>query len=998
MANFTDDDLKRLLQQTNNPDIARTAQEQLDISKQNKDSAKEVAKESVKTTKEVSELKKEQKKTNDALKELISLTKEQVKLQKQTTTSKTETKEMKQNADYGVSYGPTRPFFEEVKGLVKELKVASKQDVKKRDGFGTEEPEVVRELKELTKSITKSIGGAVKDIGDDLFVKAFPGLKGLVQKREENKPKAENKSGGGMSESTESFSKAIVEQQMMTNQLLRDMLKSNQDKKPDAKPAVTEPIVPERERYEFREKAGMWADTHKGVGGGQFISRKEAEKLGLGQNGEKIRSSEKQDGEAVSKSGVSQSLSMEKIEEAISRNGDKIDTANGYLKDIADHLTSTKPQQQPQAKKEEGPGLLSKLAGGAMDIAGSAGSGLMSAGKGVLSGASKAAGAVVEGAGSIATKAAGAVAEGAGAVATKVAGAASNAATQGVSKWSKFLTFLEKTAPSVFRRFMVRAGSALAGLALPGPGWVWTAINVLGSLALAYEVYNWWKEFSSQKDEEDKELPEDQQQAGRNNLEDKGDIKPEPEAAGPVKSEAPIVATKQNTPQIVSSNDNMPDISSAIMAERQAAVERKQEDDADAEKQKRQKELTFEADTIILKADKIIFTSTPTTQAPAAGAAKSADVSKAQEMGPPSPVGAGKPSGGGGGSGAAVVMQRADAVKESVAKSATAATGAGPSGSPSVSMPSGAGGGQGSGGAAGGPAAIGGASKGVGGPVSKPNLVNVKTASGKSVQVAGAYAKNFQGFISDLEATGYKISSIGGYADRANVNNPSVKSYHASGAAIDINPGSNPNKSTKTDLPAETGALAAKWGLGWGMNWKSVKDPMHFSAAKGEQGTFDIPRNGSIAAGEVEGTAASGGGGGDQGGKKEDKSKDPVGSGGPDTATPPQAKKEDSGSGAKPAKGGGSGMRSEAASGGGGGTPTPAAPSTGADLAKASSNDIASQRSADKNIAAEAPSNSGGQAPASGKEGNARFDKDNVGMVEPADAAKRLKDLFGMAA
>ena len=37
MANFTDDDLKRLLQQTNNPDIARTAQEQLDISKQNKD-------------------------------------------------------------------------------------------------------------------------------------------------------------------------------------------------------------------------------------------------------------------------------------------------------------------------------------------------------------------------------------------------------------------------------------------------------------------------------------------------------------------------------------------------------------------------------------------------------------------------------------------------------------------------------------------------------------------------------------------------------------------------------------------------------------------------------------------------------------------------------------------------------------------------------------------------------------------------------------------------
>jgi hypothetical protein len=143
------------------------------------------------------------------------------------------------------------------------------------------------------------------------------------------------------------------------------------------------------------------------------------------------------------------------------------------------------------------------------------------------------------------------------------------------------------------------------------------------------------------------------------------------------------------------------------------------------------------------------------------------------------------------------------------------------------------------------------------------SLTTIRTSSGKTAQVNAAYAENFQGFINDLEATGYEIKSLGGFADRANANNPNVKSYHAMGAAIDINPDSNPNNSTKTDLPPETAQLAQKWGLGWGMNWKHTKDPMHFSAAKSEQGSFDIQR-GSIGAGEVQGGAATGGGGGQQ--------------------------------------------------------------------------------------------------------------------------------------
>lgn len=120
---------------------------------------------------------------------------------------------------------------------------------------------------------------------------------------------------------------------------------------------------------------------------------------------------------------------------------------------------------------------------------------------------------------------------------------------------------------------------------------------------------------------------------------------------------------------------------------------------------------------------------------------------------------------------------------------------------------------------------------------SNPKLAQVTTASGKKANVAKEYADRFQGFIKDLEATGYKINDIGGYNFRRNVNNPSKMSMHAYGAAVDINPANNPNGTTKTDLPPETNEIAKKWGLGWGMNWTSVKDPMHFSAAAQEGGS-----------------------------------------------------------------------------------------------------------------------------------------------------------------
>ena len=145
------------------------------------------------------------------------------------------------------------------------------------------------------------------------------------------------------------------------------------------------------------------------------------------------------------------------------------------------------------------------------------------------------------------------------------------------------------------------------------------------------------------------------------------------------------------------------------------------------------------------------------------------------------------------------------------------------------------------------------------GNINTPDLTSISTSSGKTAQVDKKYAAQFQGFINDLEGTGYKIDDLSGFSDRQNVNDPSKKSMHAYGAAIDINPDKNPNNSTQTDLPPETAALAKKWGLGWGMQWNSVKDPMHFSAAPSEGGSGSSP---SLAQQSPPQTNAGGFGGG----------------------------------------------------------------------------------------------------------------------------------------
>jgi uncharacterized protein (DUF2345 family) len=136
-------------------------------------------------------------------------------------------------------------------------------------------------------------------------------------------------------------------------------------------------------------------------------------------------------------------------------------------------------------------------------------------------------------------------------------------------------------------------------------------------------------------------------------------------------------------------------------------------------------------------------------------------------------------------------------------------------------------------------------------PSGQGPLATIKTKKrGLTAQVAAVFQENFQGFIDDLEATGYEIKVIGGYAFRNAIGQSSF-SYHASGAAIDINPSTNgyykPKRTPNpTDMPANTGDIARKWGLGWGGEWRTASDAMHFSAAKSELGAYPLERNGII--------------------------------------------------------------------------------------------------------------------------------------------------------
>jgi hypothetical protein len=84
-------------------------------------------------------------------------------------------------------------------------------------------------------------------------------------------------------------------------------------------------------------------------------------------------------------------------------------------------------------------------------------------------------------------------------------GAAAKAKSVVQTRWSRFLSFLERRAPKLYARVGIRLASMGAGATIPGPGWVWSAVTLLGSLALAWEVYQLWREFNNEDTEEERD-------------------------------------------------------------------------------------------------------------------------------------------------------------------------------------------------------------------------------------------------------------------------------------------------------------------------------------------------------------------------------------------------------------------------------------------------------------------------------------------------------------
>jgi hypothetical protein len=123
-------------------------------------------------------------------------------------------------------------------------------------------------------------------------------------------------------------------------------------------------------------------------------------------------------------------------------------------------------------------------------------------------------------------------------------------------------------------------------------------------------------------------------------------------------------------------------------------------------------------------------------------------------------------------------------------------------------------------------------------------LARIKSKSGQQATVNANLAPKFQSLIDWLDVRGYDIKDIQGFNHKKIGN---YESAHSFGAALDVNPAQNPMLSKlQTDLPKEVSAYAKSIGLGWGGDWSSVKDPMHFSAQPTEGGSGGYDSGGVI--------------------------------------------------------------------------------------------------------------------------------------------------------
>lgn len=125
-------------------------------------------------------------------------------------------------------------------------------------------------------------------------------------------------------------------------------------------------------------------------------------------------------------------------------------------------------------------------------------------------------------------------------------------------------------------------------------------------------------------------------------------------------------------------------------------------------------------------------------------------------------------------------------------------------------------------------------------PLGGGNLVQITTKNGADIKVSSVVSAQFQGFVNELEASGYVIKkgSSGGFSFRSNYGGNRI-SQHAYGNAIDINWNENPPSVTgHNTLPANVREMAEKYGLSWGADFRmsnGMRDPMHFEAYRKTQ-------------------------------------------------------------------------------------------------------------------------------------------------------------------
>ncbi len=135
-------------------------------------------------------------------------------------------------------------------------------------------------------------------------------------------------------------------------------------------------------------------------------------------------------------------------------------------------------------------------------------------------------------------------------------------------------------------------------------------------------------------------------------------------------------------------------------------------------------------------------------------------------------------------------------------------------------------------------------------PCDEASMVSVN-AFNYSVKVHKQFASSLRRVDAAWRAKGgnnfYRVTSVGGYNCRK-IAGSSRWSNHAYGVAVDINPAQNPHCPSWpacggrniliTNMPVEFRQIFRSEGWGWGGNWNSSKDAMHFSKASGEGGNM----------------------------------------------------------------------------------------------------------------------------------------------------------------